>query len=238
MWKRGESVNTNFNSPFYPFAKVETGYGTFKGAEKIPKKIVNYLLDLPDRNGYTPADDNRRPRVRLMKYLCYDGANPLAEKLPTAAEKLGIVFDGETPVLDTEEQKAKHPKGYRLYPLEYWGQAQTMAQTVVKVYIGRVIPQSAFTAAVGIYFDILCNYGHETTTRTDDYARSFDMEQCIIEALNGVNIGGAGVVSFDRGAHPDNGSRAIYDQGMNVGRRLHMSLAWADSDENGVVTTF
>ena len=45
-------------------------------------------------------------------------------------------------------------------------------------------------------------------------------------------------MTFDRGAHADNGSHAIYDQGMNVGRRVHMSLAWADSDEESVVTTF
>ena len=45
-------------------------------------------------------------------------------------------------------------------------------------------------------------------------------------------------MSFDRNAHPDNGSRAIYDQGTNVGRRLHMSLSWAESDEGSVVTTF
>lgn len=231
-------MNAEFDSPFYPFSKVQGGYSTYRGEEKLPKKIVNFLLDLPDRWGYAPVDDNARPRVRLMKYLCYDGAEPLAQALPKTEEKLSIVFDGEAPILDTEEQKKKHPKGYRLYPLEYWGQAQTMAQTVLKVYIGRVIPQSAFIAAIGIYFDILCNYGHETTTRTDDYARSLNIEQCLIEALNGVNIGGAGVMSFDRSAHPDNGSRAIYDEGTNVGRRLHMSLAWADSDEDSVVTAF
>lgn len=231
-------MNAEFDSPFYPFSKVQGGYSTYRGEEKLPKKIVNFLLDLPDRWGYAPVDDNARPRVRLMKYLCYDGADPLAQTLPGTEEKLSIVFDGEAPILDTEEQKKKHPKGYRLYPLEYWGQAQTMAQTVLKVYIGRVIPQSAFTAAIGIYFDILCNYGHETTTRTDDYARSLNIEQCLVEALNGVNIGGAGVMSFDRSAHPDNGSRAIYDEGTNVGRRLHMSLAWADSDEDSVVTAF
>mgnify|MGYP007039082860 CR=1 FL=1 len=230
-------MSAGFDSPFYPFEHIQS-YSTFKGVEKLPKKIVNFLLDLPDRYGYVPKDDNARPRVRLMKYLWYDGANPLSEKLPTPSEKLSAVFNGEEPVLDTDEQRARHPAGYRLYPLEYWGQAQKMAQTVVKVYIGRVIPQSAFTAAIGVYFDILCNYGHETTTRTDDYSRSFNIEQCIVEALNGVNIGGAGVMSYDRGAHPDNGSRAIYDQGTNVGRRLHMSLGWADSDEGNVVTAF
>ena len=63
-------MSVDFESPYYPFEHVETGYGTFKGAEKIPKKIVNYLLDLPDRNGYTPVDDNARPRVRQIKYIC------------------------------------------------------------------------------------------------------------------------------------------------------------------------
>lgn len=231
-------MSVNFDSPYYPFDKVQSGYSTFAGAEKLPKKLVDYLLDMPDKNGYQPADDNDRARVRLMKYLCYDGANPLGRKLPAPGEKLSIVFDGETPILDTEEQKKRHPLGYRLYPLEYWGQAQKMAQTVLKIYMGRVIPTSAFTASIGIYFDILCNYGHETTTRTDDYSRSYNIEQCLIEALDGVNLGGAGVISFDRMAHPDNGSRAIYDQGMNVGRRLHMSLSWAEGDGEGVVSTY
>lgn len=231
-------MGVSFDSPWYPFEKVQTGYGGFRGEEKLPKKIVGYLLDLPDKNGYTPIDDNDRPRVRLMKYLWHDGANPLAQRLPTEKEKLSILFDGEEPVVDTDEQKKRHPKGYRLYPLEYWGQAQDRAKTMVKVYIGRVIPQSAFTACIGVYFDILCNYGHENTTKTEDYSRSLNIEQCLIEALNGVNIGGAGVMSYDRGAHPDNGSRPIYDDGTNVGRRLHMSLAWADSGEDAVVTAF
>lgn len=231
-------MGVDFGSPYYPFEKVQSGFSTFRGAEKLPKKIVDFLLDLPDKDGYQPVDDNTRPRVRLMKYLCYDGANPLGEKLPAPGEKLSIVFDGESPVLDTEEQKKKHPLGYRIYPLEYWGQAQQMAQTVLKVYMGRVIPNSAFTASIGVYFEILCNYGHENTTRTDDYSRSYNIEQCLIEALDGVNIGGAGVVSFSRMEHPDNGSRAIYDQGTNVGRRLHMSLSWAESDEGKIVTTF
>lgn len=104
-------MGVDFNSPYYPFELVQSGYGKFRGAEKLPKKIVNFLLDMPDRNGYVPADDNARPRVRLMKYLCHDGANPLAQALPTPAEKLGIVFDGEEPVLDTEEQKKSTRRG-------------------------------------------------------------------------------------------------------------------------------
>mgnify|MGYP003300989585 CR=1 FL=1 len=67
----------SFDSPFYPYEKVQD-FNTLKGAEEIPYKILMYLLDLPDRHGYEPVDDNSRARVRLIKYLYYDEPNPLA----------------------------------------------------------------------------------------------------------------------------------------------------------------
>lgn len=103
-------------SPYYPYEKVQTGYLTMQGTEEIPYQILQYLLDLPDANGYVPVDDNNRPRVRLAKYLWYDGAQPLSQPLPTVQEKLSMLFDGDSPVPNTDEQKTAHPKGYRLYP--------------------------------------------------------------------------------------------------------------------------
>ena len=62
-------------------------------------------------------------------------------------------------------------------------------------------------------------------------ASAYDMEQCIIEALNGVNLAGIGVCDFSRAAHADNGSRPVYDQtGTVVGRELKMSIHWAESE--------
>ena len=218
-------------SPYYPYEKVQTGYLTMQGTEEIPYQIIQYLLDLPDATGYAPTNDNTRPRVRLAKYLWYDGPRPLSNPLPTAQEKLSLLFDGDNPVLNTGEQKAAHPQGYRLYPQKYWGYSQLGAQTTLKCYVGRTIPLSPYTSSIGITFEILCNSNQENTTRTSAYSRAYDIEQCIVEALHGVNMTGIGVIDFSRQAHIDNGSTPIADEGTNVGRRLKLSVYWAESGE-------
>lgn len=221
----------SFDSPYYPYSKVQTGYNGFRGIEEIPYQLLMYLMDLPDKQGYEPRDDNIRPRVRLMKYLWYDGANPLANPLPNPEQKLSLLFNGDEPVLNTDDLKAKHPQGYRIYPQKFWGQSQTEAQATLKCYIGRVIPLDPYRTEIGITFEIMSNVTQEANTRTNAYARSYDMEQCILEALHGVNITGVGTIEFSKAAHGDNGSRLIYDEGTNVGRELKMSVLWMDSEE-------
>ena len=112
------------NSDTYPYERVQTGFNRLKGSEEIPLKVLTYLMDLPSA-GYEPKDDNSRARVRLMKYLWHDGAAPLSKPLPTAKEKISMLFDGEHPALNTQEEKAAHPKGYRIYPQRVWGQSGT-----------------------------------------------------------------------------------------------------------------
>ena len=67
--------------PTYPYERVHR-YVTLRGAEDIPRQICQYLLDLP-LTCYEPPSGNEFPRVRLMKYLCHDGTDPLAEAVPT-----------------------------------------------------------------------------------------------------------------------------------------------------------
>ena len=119
-------------------------------------------------------------------------------------------------MLNTGEQKAAHPKGYRLYPQKYWGYSQLGAQTTLKCYVGRTIPLSPYTSSIGITFEILCNSNQENTTRTSAYSRAYDIEQCIVEALHGVNMTGIGVIDFSRQAHIDNGSTPIADEAVGV----------------------
>ena len=228
---------TDFRSPFYPYQKVETGANGFMGAQDIPYKILMYLLDLPDKNGYMPIDDNARPRVRLAKYIWYDSGNPLGEALPTPDQKLSMLFDGDVPVLDSDILKEQHPQGYRLYAQKYWGQSQTEAQTTIKCYMGRTVPVNSSKTELGITFEIACNVNIETNTRLTAYARSYAIEQCILEALSGVNITGVGTVAFSRANHGDNGSRPIWDGGTNVGRELKMSVCWMESTEPGITTS-
>ena len=232
------AANVSFDSPFYPYEKVQTGYNSMLGSEKIPRKLLYYLLDLPDKYGYQPINDNSRPRVRLIKYLWYDGANPLNQPLPTPQQKLSLLFDGDNPVVDTDELKAKHPKGYRLYAMKLWLPSQTTAKTIIKCYPGRINHQDELHSTVGVSFEIWCNTNIEANTKTDDYDRSYNIEQCLMEALHGVNIAGIGVVQVGRYINVDNGSRELYDEtGTNVGRRLNISINWCESDE-GIVQDY
>ena len=66
----------------------------------------------------------------------------------------------------------------------------------------------------------------ETWTETEEA-----IEQCIVEALNGVNIVGIGTMQYNRYAFPDAGSRAYHDDGLHVYRILTMSATWAESEQ-------
>ena len=220
----------SFNSPYYPYEKIQTGYNTFDGAETIPSKILFYLMDMADAAGYQPVDDNSRPRVRLMKYLWHDGARPLAQPMPTDAEKRSMLFDGDRPDINTDTDKANHPKGYRIFSQPYWLPAQQDAATVLKCYVGKISPYTPFMASIGLTFEIDVNYGQDSNTRTDAYSRAFAMECAIISALNGVNITGVGTVTYNRAEHMDAGSRIYHDEGTHVYRVLNMSLQWMESE--------
>lgn len=225
----------SFDSDTYPYDRVMPGVNRLEGAEEIPLKVIRYLLDLPDKYGYTPADDNSRPRVRLAKYLWYEGAKPLSNPLPTPSQKLSLLFDGDEPDINTDEQKAKHPKGYRIFPQVYWGPSELDAKVVLKCYIGRMISPTPFLTRIGIAFEILVNANLENTTRTDAYSRAFDIETSIVSALHGVNIAGIGIVNLARAAHIDNASSPLHDNGTHVGRILYMSIDWMESGNDCVV---
>ena len=195
-----DNRKVSVDSPTYPYEKVAE-FPRMEMAAEIPLIICRYLMDLP-MPGYEPKDNNGFPRCRLMKRLWYDDHDPLANPLPTPEQKMSMLFDGEHPTLNTKEEKAEHPQGYRLYPLQWWMQSQIEAQTSLKVYMGRETPLDDFRVEIGIIFDIYCNANFETSM-------------------------GVGVMNYSRHTHGDAGSQNFYDEsGTNVGRRLVMSLTY------------
>lgn len=210
------------DSPFYPYEKVQD-YAGYAGIEAIPRKIITYLCDLP-LEGYDPADNNAFPRCRFMKYLFYDGGNPLAERLPGAREKTALIYKPDCPT-------GKSGKGYRLFPLAYNPQSQTEGTTSVRCYMGRTVASDVYTSQLSVVFEILTSYAYDTNLVTEVYSRSYAIEQAILESLCGVNMAGIGTFYFDRRQHPDCGSYPIDDgTGMNVGRRLTLGLSYTDSE--------
>ena len=228
--------NVRTDSPFYPYELVQEGYARMELASDIPLIICKYLMDLP-LPGYTPPDNNEYPRCRLMKRLWYDTENPLANPIPTPEEKLSLLYNGDQPVINTKADRASHPKGYRLYPIPAFVQSQTEAEATIKCYIGREIPLTEFSVEIGIIFDIYTNASYEPGMGVGGLSKSYAMEKDIIAALHGVNLAGIGTVSYSRGAHADNGSTGIADEsGVNVGRRLKMSIRYSDDGYKKVQT--
>lgn len=220
-----------FNSPYYPYKKVITGANTLRGAEIIPYKILMYLLDLPDAFGYQPHDDNSYPRTRLAKYLWYDTPYPLEQALPTPEEKRSMLFDPEMPDINTDEAKAKHPHGYRIFAQRMVTQSVLDAKTMLKVYPGRILDTDDFRTIIGMQAEIWCNVNLITNTKTTAYDKCFDIEQCLRDAMAGVDIAGVGTIRFSRQDSSYNGSEVLYTDAEVSGRMLYFSTAWSENGE-------
>ena len=223
-------MTADFSNPYYPYHKVDTGFVSLNGADLIPGKLIKYLLDLPDASGYKPVDDNSRPRVRLAKYLWYDEPNPLSKPLPAEKEKLSMLFTGENAELTTEEDKQKHPKGYRLYGQPYWLATSTQAKVLLKCYMGRVIPRSDFKSVLGIKFQLDINYALDSIMKTEQYSKSYAIFQCVVEALHGVNMTGIGTMYFNKTIHGDCGYTVYHQEGMSTYSDWTMAVEWQESE--------
>lgn len=201
---------------YSPYEKIYDFFG-MSDLDIVPLKLRDYLLCMPSAECPNPILTNENPRVRLVKYLYYDTPNPLNEPMPSVEERKSIVFDPFHPTDPTQ-------KRFRVFTQIAVNQAELEGSTILRIVMGKTIPYTPFSASIGVEFVILSNYTLESNTRTTALSRTYSIELCILEALNGVNIDGVGSFMFSRGVHPDCGSRMIYDEKMNVGRALTMAF--------------
>ena len=201
---------------YSPYTKVYDFFG-MSDLDIVPLKLRDYRLCMPSKECPNPILTNENPRVRLVKYLYYDTPNPLEEPMPSVEERQSIVFDPFHPTDPTQ-------KRFRVFTQMAVNQAELEGSTILRIVMGKTIPYTPFSASIGVEFVILSNYALEANTRTTALSRTYSIELCILEALNGVNIDGVGAFMFSRGVHPDCGSRMIYDEKMNVGRALTMAF--------------
>lgn len=227
--------NEHFNNPYYPYEFVLTGANHLKGAEDIPYQVLMYLLDLPDKHGYIPVDDNSRPRVRLIKYIYYDEPNPLAMPLPTPEQKLSLVYDGMSPAINTDEDRKNHPKGYRIFPQQYELQSPIQAKTMLRCFMAREIPRSDLKTILGLNFSCIVDYALEDIISTNIASRMYAIHQCLIESLHGVNISGIGIVHYNKTIHGDSGMTVYHTEGNYVYSDTFMAIEWQETTTDEIV---
>lgn len=219
---------SNPNSQWYPYYKVQEGFYDLSDGDELLRKIMDYILDMPDGNGYEPKDDNSFPRCRLWKLLYYDGARPIDNPLPTPKEKKAVLFNPDM------AEKPPTEKGYRLIPQMYIKPAQENAQTRIYCFLGRPIAEDDFTMQLSVVFDIWTHYIQESNTKLNEaYSRTWSMLQCLIQAFHGVNMTGVGTFYFNRSKHPDCGAEVLSDKDSNVGYRLTMGITVKSTTPNG-----
>jgi len=211
------------NNPYYPYNKVAE-YTTMPDAEKLLKKIVDYLLDLPMK-GYTPPSDTSTPRSRLIRLLYYDAPHPMDQPLPTPQQKIQIVFDPESPDV------APTPLGYRIYPMIYPIQAQSEGQTTLKIFMGIAKPYDVYRVEQTIEFQVLTNTAYENNEAGTSLSRTYQICLEILRALNGVNIDGVGAFYYNRRINVECGLEPISDKSQNVGYRLIMGITYMGTED-------
>ena len=77
-------------------------------------------------------------------------------------------------------------------------QSVLVAKTILNVFPGSILDTDDFRTIIGMQAEIWCNTTNLTNTRTTAYDRCFNIEQCLREALAGVDIAGVGTMRFSR----------------------------------------
>lgn len=203
------------DSPYYPYRKVIDG-NTMAGAEQLPYMLTRYIMDLP-LAGYTPPSGNAYPRARLKKLLYWDGALPLEQPLPTTEQMQSIRFDPYRP--GTEPDPAR---GYRIFSQELVAQAQAVPQSIIRVYNGgltRFQLRNEFVWRQQVIWTVMVHYDLESNMQTTAASRSYLIAQAIIEATEGVNIGGVGSITTRQMTKFD-------DERTNTGYKIYQDVDW------------
>lgn len=209
-------------SPYYPYRKAVDA-DTLAGAEQMPYILCRYLMDLPDGKGYEPPSDNKFPRARLKKLLYWDGPMPLNQPLPTPEQMRQIFFDPENP-----DRPPDKDHGYRLFPQNTVQQSIANSKSMVRVYLSdaaHVEMRGTFVTRQDIIFDVVVNVGIESNTGMTASSRSYDIVQCIKEAVSGVNFGGIGPMVVRR-------ITKIDDERYNLGYKMYTYIDWCSDAPN------
>lgn len=210
---------------YSPYEKIYN-YWADTEIEKVPMKLRDYLLLLPTKDCPNPIETNDNPRARLVKYLYYDAPNPLSNPMPSVQERLKMIFDPFNP------DKPSDPNiGYRVFCQSNTAQANIMGQTILRIVMGQSIAQTPFIVTSSVNFQILSNYTIESNTQSTAELRTYAMEQCIIQALHGVNMTGVGTWMLTKSQYSygsrntiNNGGKPITDDQEMLGRMLTMSF--------------
>ena len=184
-------------------------YNQFDLLPFIPYNIMLYLLD----------------NEEIWKILKYDEYDCLDKPNLTEDEKLSMIWRGE-----------ENQQDYNVFLTTLDLDSVKDSRTIIKLYDYMISPENHITSIVCMKFDLIClgktgviNYKGATCNRTTV------LKTLLLQALNGADVGGVGMLMFDNKLSRWCGSTQNLGNNKNAqGDSLIMALRTSTlKDENG-----
>lgn len=172
-------------------------YATLSLMPNISYKIIQHLMT-----------DERAEM--LWKLLKYQDADAWQQPNLTKEEKAALIYNGQP---DQSE--------YSVFLDFMMDDADTEMKTFLRIYPSEVYPTNRTTGLCNVTFEV---YTHSQINHLSNYTTRVDIIiQTLLEVLNGADVGGVGVLFFDREASAYNQIQTIGQKPFK-GKMLRMSV--------------
>ena len=161
-------------------------YATCENLPNISYRIIEYLMTSPDAE-------------IIWKLLKYDDADAYSRPNLTLDEKSKLIYNGEA-VLSK----------YNVFFDYMMDDAEDQMKTLLRIYPAEVYPTTRVTGICTVNLEV---FTHSKINHLSNYTTRVDVIiQTLLKVLNGVDVGGIGVLFFD-----NQGSR--YDRIQTIGQK-------------------
>lgn len=155
-------------------------FNTFKDVSTVPNTIVTEYLF------------NNEDIWKLIYYTKDEKDNPIVKPLEmpnlTSKQKRDLIYQGVDDVNKFRVFFTMFPQNEELND-----QIQQL-----RIYRARILPSNAFRSSVAWRFDLPCHFGVQTIIVDNVVRNRADvLQEKILETLNGVEVGGVGVLQFN-----------------------------------------
>lgn len=172
-------------------------YATYEKMTTLSYRIMEYLMTC------------EKAEI-IWKLLKYNDADAYNYPNLTKDEKIALIYQGQ-----------EHQDKYAVFFDYMMDDAIDEMKTFLRIYPSEVYPTNRTTGLCNVTFEV---YTHSQINHLSNYTTRVDIIiQTLLEVLNGVDVGGVGVLFFDREASAYNQIQTIGQKPFK-GKMLRMSV--------------
>lgn len=183
---------------------IASGFNTFRSIDYLVYGILSKLIN---------------ENEDIWKLLKYDTSDALSKPALTKQEKSEMIYKG----IGTQND-------FRVFRSPFVEDMVNDEQTNMRIYIGNVVPTNRSVGIVDIVFEFVT---HNKIITLDGYINRLEhLIQSTIETLNGSDVGGSSLLTFDRNNNLSNSARLnLYNNRSYIGFSMGMSVHVGDIEK-------